>query len=529
MVRQPQRHVPLVRPPDRSAPSRNPSLLSHRVIVLSNRAPFRHEHAADGSLTIKRSASGLVTALEPLVEAYSGTWVAHGAGSADMSVVDHRDGLDVPPANPRYRLRYVAMADDEHRRFYYGFANEGLWPLCHAVNVPPIFRSLDFQMYRTANARFAAAVCDEAAGHSPLVLVQDYHFALAPRMLRSRLPSSSVVAFWHIPWPSPDVFKTCPWAEPLLEGLLGSDVVGLQTTADCVNFLRSVESLLGATLHRRDRDTLVWHRGRSTRVREYPVGIEWGNPVVRSTPPVRVCREQVCRTLGLAPDARIGIGIDRLDYTKGIHQKFLAVERLLERQPDLRERFVFVQVAEPSRDCLPAYRAARAQLRETSARVNARFGTNRYQPVMLLETHHEPDEVYRLYRAADLCYVGSLHDGMNLVAKEFVCARDDERGVLVLSQCAGAARQLDAALTVDPRAVDSSADVLLEALGMPSAEQAMRMQRLRANVATFDARWWAHQLVHDALQESASACASSDWLPARPRSASARHGVLTAD
>ncbi len=507
----------MLRQPPRDGSLGNPSLLGHRVIVLSNRAPFRHERAADGSLTIKRSASGLVTALEPLVEAYSGTWVAHGAGNADMSVVDHRGGLSVPIANPRYRLRYVRLRDEEHRRFYYGFSNEGLWPLCHAVNVQPVFRSLDFEMYQRANARFAAAVCDEAASDSALVLVQDYHFALAPRMLRRRLPSSTVVAFWHIPWPTPDVFKVCPWAGQLLEGLLGSDVVGFQTRGNCVNFLRCVESLLGATLHRRDHDTLVWHRGRSTIVREYPVGIEWGNAAVCSTPPAEVCREHVCRTLSLASDARIGIGIDRLDYTKGIHHKFLAVERLLEGYPELRERFVFVQVAEASRDCLPAYRAARAELLDTGARVNARFGTNRYQPVILLEGHHEPDEVYQLYRAADLCYVGSLHDGMNLVAKEFVCARNDERGVLVLSRFAGAARQLGAALMVDPRAVGSSADVLRKALDMPYAEQAERMQRLRANVATFDARWWAHQLIHDAMQKGGAARGLSDSLFAQPR------------
>jgi trehalose 6-phosphate synthase len=480
----------------RATPKISPDFDWSRVIVLANRAPFRHERATDGRVVVKRSASGLVTALEPLIESYSGIWVAHGAGNADTAVVDDRGGLNVPPASPQYRLRYVWLPDDEHQGYYYGFANEGLWPLCHAVDVQPVFRPDDFRMYRAANTRFAAAVAEEAGGGSPLVLVQDYHFALAPRALRQRLPWSTVVAFWHIPWPRPRMFRTCPWARELLEGLLGSNIVGLQTEDDCMNFLGCVESILHA-----DVDLLqntVTYRGHSTNVRAYPVGVAWANQVVRTTPPSSACRERVGRDLQLPSRVQLGVGIDRLDYTKGINEKFLAIERLFELRPEVRGHFVFVQVAEPSRDCLPAYRAARTQLIDTSERVNSRFGTSSYRPIQLLEAHHEPDEVYRFYRAADLCYVASLHDGMNLVAKEFVCARDDERGVLVLSQFAGAAQQLRGALLVNPSDVDRSAGVLADALGMSIAEQSKRMRLLRANVATFDASWWAQQLIHDA-------------------------------
>jgi trehalose 6-phosphate synthase len=346
------------------------------------------------------------------------------------------------------------------------------------------------------NTRFATAVAEEAAGDSAVVLVQDYHFALAPRMLRQRLPSSTLVAFWHIPWPRPRVLRTCPWARELLEGLLASTIVGLQTHEDCMNFLGGVESTLDADVD--VSQNTVWYRGHATRVRAYPVGVEWNNQAVRATPPATVCRERVCRDLRLPSDVRLAVGIDRLDYTKGINEKLLAVERLLETHAELRGRFVLVQVAEPSRDCIPAYRAARTHLLATSQRVNARFGTSSYLPIQLLEAHHDPADVYRLYRAADLCYVGSLHDGMNLVAKEFVCARDDERGVLVLSQFAGATQQLRAALLVNPYAVDTSAEVLAQALGMSIPEQAKRMRLLRANVAAFDASWWARELVQDA-------------------------------
>jgi trehalose 6-phosphate synthase len=496
MLRQPELCDNDLRTRERSPASLDVSHRRERVIVLANRAPFIHERTGDGRVSLKRSASGLVTALEPLVEACSGIWVAHGAGNADTAVADDRGGLDVPPANPQYRLRYVWLPDDEHRGYYYGFANEGLWPLCHSVYVQPVFRTTDFRMYQLANARFAAAVCEEAEGTSPLVLVQDYHFALAPRILRSRLPLSTVVAFWHIPWPYPRVFKACPWSHEVLDGLLGSDIVGFQTPEDCANFLDTIASTLPADVDR--RENVVTFRGHSTEVRAYPVGVEWANPFVRATPAAKACRARVCRDLQLPAGVRVGVGIDRLDYTKGINEKLLAIERLLEMHSEFRGRFVFVQIAEPSRECLPAYRTARAQLVETAERVIRRFGTDICRPIVLLEAHHEPADVYRLYRAADFCYVGSLHDGMNLVAKEFVCARDDERGVLVLSQFTGAAQQLGAALVVNPYAVDESADVLAQALCMSDAEQSKRMRLMRRVVEKFDIYWWADGLLHDA-------------------------------
>jgi trehalose 6-phosphate synthase len=470
-----------------------------RVIVLANRAPFTHE-SSGGHVLTTRSASGLVTALEPLLEKYAGTWVAHAAGSADMSVIDTLGGIDVPPANPRYRVRYVPVPDDEYRGYYYGFANEGLWPLCHTVKVMPVFRRCDYEMYRAANTRFAAVVAGEAGGGSPVVLVQDYHFALAPRMLRRRLPHARVVAFWHIPWPRPGTFRTCPWAQELLEGLLGSDIVGLQTDDDCRNFLGCVEALLGANVDL--SEGIVEYDGHITTVRAYPVGVDCARGALRSLPSAASCREQVCREFGLPSGFRLGVGIDRMDYTKGINEKFLAIERVLEMQPELVGRFAFIQVAEPSRDSLSAYRAARTQVIETCARVNARFGTDDGAPIRLLERHHEPEDVYRYYRAADFCYVGSLHDGMNLVAKEFVSARDDERGVLVLSQFAGAAHQLRAAVLVNPVRLDECAEAIAKALGMPPIEQAKRMRILRDNVESFDASWWAMQMVEDAARLS---------------------------
>jgi trehalose 6-phosphate synthase len=466
------------------------------IVVLANREPIRHDRAADGRIVVKRSASGLVTALEPLIQACAGVWVAHGAGTADSVVVEWRDGLEVPPANPMYRLRRVWLDDHEKQGYYYGFSNEGLWPLCHQAHVQPVFRPDDFDTYRVVNTRFAEAVCEEVESESPLILVQDYHFALAPQAIRERLPLSTIVAFWHIPWPNPRDYAVCPWGRQLIEGLLGSTIVGFQTPDDCENFIETVECVLDAHIDR--RRNVITCGDRRTTVHAYPVSVEWPSRWACQSPPVATCRAAVRRQLHLPPDVRLAVGVDRLDYTKGIDEKFLAVERLLELHPEFCERFVFVQIAEPSRDCLAAYQAYRSRLADTTDRINLRFGTDRYRPLILLEAHHEPAEVYRFLRAADVCYVGSLHDGMNLVAKEFVVARDDERGVLVLSRFAGAALELTDALLVNPCAIDDSARVLAQALHMTDEEQASRMRAMRDVVAEFNASRWVGEMLTDA-------------------------------
>jgi trehalose 6-phosphate synthase len=469
---------------------------SHRtsMIVLANRAPYRHERAADGSVRLVRSASGLVTALEPLVEAMSGTWIAHG-DVVDVECTSGRRRGTVS-GSPRYGLRYVSFGQAEYDGFYAGFANEALWPLCHSAHVQPVFRTSDFHHYQSANRRFAAAVCEEAGDDAPVILVQDYHMALAPAVIRRGSPQSAVVTFWHIPWPHVRAFRTCPWAATLLEGMLGSDVIGLQTDDDCRNFLAAVHHFIDADVDESRGE--IRYAGRAIRVRAYPVGVPWNPPLLRSLPPAAQCREQILHGLGLPAHARIGIGVDRLDYTKGIAEKFQAIEHLLERQPELRGVFAFVQVAEPSRTSLAAYQETRIAAEAAAARVNARFGSHGYRPILLLDRHFDGPEVYRMYRAADVCFVNSLDDGMNLVAKEFASAREDEQGVLVLSQFAGASQQLTSALLVNPYAPEQSARTLADALAMPAAEQARRMRAMRAVVAESDTSQWAEHILRDA-------------------------------
>ncbi len=474
----------------------NPASDGRRVIVLANREPLSHEWDADGRITTKVSTSGLVTASEPLVRDSGGVWVAHGSGSADRVVVDRWDGVMIPAEDPAYRLRRVWLDDAEQDGYYYGFANDGLWPLCHRVHVRPEFRSADFDMYWTINARFADAVCDEAQDDPALVFVQDYHFALAPLMIRERLPFSTIAGFWHIPWPSVERLEICPWAAYLVEGMLGADLFGFQTPQDCAHFLHAAESLVGAEVDR--RRAVVTYEGRQTEVRAYPASVQAQPACVRELGSADRCARALRSRLGVRERDRIVLGVDRLDYTKGIEEKILAFERLLDAYPQFVDSLVLVQIAQPSRQRLKPYQEVRERVVAAAARVNARFATADWRPIVLIEEAQGPADVYRLYRAADVCYVGSLHDGMNLVAKEFVTARDDDRGVLVLSGFAGAALELRDAVVINPYDVEGTANALASALEMNAVEQQHCMRRMRAHIHAWDARAWGARLLEDA-------------------------------
>ncbi len=474
----------------------NENLHGERVVIVANREPYIHQRADDGGVTVQHPASGLVTALEPVMRACSGVWVAHGSGSADRETVDANDHVMVPPGEESYSLRRVWLTPEEEKGYYYGFANEGLWALCHVAHTRPDFRASDWEHYRAVNQKFADAVCEEVEVDDPIVLVQDYHFALAPRMIRERLPKATIITFWHIPWPSSERFGICPWREELIEGVLGSSVVGFHTQQHCNNYLDSVDAFVECRIDR-EQNAVVRAR-RSTLVRPYPISIEWPVHWLDDLPSAAECRAAVRAELGLAPDALLGVGIDRLDYTKGIEERLLAVERLLERFPEFVGRFVFAQLAAPSRTTIPAYRALNETVEAVAARINERFGREGYQPIKLLRSHHEPPTVYRYYRAADLCYVSSLHDGMNLVAKEFVSARGDELGVLVLSCFTGAARELTEALIVNPYDLEEASSALAAALRMPPEEQRERMRSMRALLAEFNVYRWAGRMLTDA-------------------------------
>ena len=483
------------------SPSRLRSLLhdelaGDEILVVSNREPYIHTHTGKG-IEVRRPASGLVTAVEPVMRACSGTWIAHGAGSADRETVDEKDRVPVPPAKPAYTLRRVWLSKEEEQGYYYGFANEGLWPLCHIAHVRPVFRSSDWDHYVEVNQRFADAVISEAHSEDPVVLVQDYHFALLPRMVREALPKATIITFWHIPWPNPESFGICPWREEIIEGLLGSTILGFHTPFHCKNFLETVDRYLEARIEH--EASTISYNGELTQVEPYPISIAWPEANAQQ-PSVEQCRKEIRKELGLPDDHLLALGVDRLDYTKGIIERFQAVERLLEMQPNLVGKFSLVQIAAPSRSSLDEYQNFEARVKHLEQRINRRFGSGRYLPIILKMEHHESEQVWRYYRACDICVVTSLHDGMNLVAKEFIAARDDERGVLILSQFTGAARELHEALIVNPYYIEQGAEALYRAITMPEVEQRERMRSLRALVQDFNIYRWAARMLLDAAR-----------------------------
>lgn len=470
------------------------------VLVVSNRQPYIH-NMDDGKVVLQRPASGLVTALEPIMRACGGTWIAHGNGSADSLMVDKADRLAVPPDQPTYTLRRVWLSDAEQDGYYYGLANEGLWPLCHIAFVRPTFRASDWDQYVAVNRKFADAVVAEAKTENPVVLVQDYHFALLPKMVRERLPEATIITFWHIPWPNAEMFSICPWKEEILDGLLGSSILGFHTQFHCLNFLESVDRFLACHI---DREHSVVRRGASslatTLVRPYPISIEWPPAALAAIPDVVDCGRRIRREYGLSSDVRLAVGVERFDYTKGIADRFRAVQSLLERHPEWIGRFTLLQVAAPTRGRLAAYQITQEEAESLAAEINERFGRDGWRPIELIARHHEPDEVLTLFRAADICLVSSLHDGMNLVAKEFVAARDDDDGVLVLSTFAGASRELREALIVNPYDVCGMAEAIHAGLRMPAEQRRERMRLMRDLVSEHNIHYWAGRMLLDAAR-----------------------------
>jgi len=469
------------------------------LFVIANREPYMHvrSNGSNGNVQVIVPASGLVTALEPVLLATDGTWIAHGSGNADREVVDAKDHLRVPPDHPSYTLRRVWLSAEEEKGYYEGFANEGIWPLCHIAHTRPIFRPEDWIAYQEVNRRFADAAIAEMEGtESPIVLVQDYHFALLPRMIKEARPDARVAIFWHIPWPNPEVFGICPWQRELIDGLLGADLIGFHIQSHCNNFLSTVDRVVEA-LTEWDRFS-VNRQGHVTRVRPYPISValqENGN----SLQPHRTMKEEsaaLCNELGISA-ALLGVGVDRIDYTKGILERFRAIELFFELYPSYQRRFTFVQIGAPSRTNIARYQSLLDELTAEAERINARFQAGHWKPILFLKKHHSHEEIARFYHAASLCLVTSLHDGMNLVAKEFVSSREDNLGVLILSTFAGAALELTDSLLVNPYDVQQLAGAIHRALNMPSDEQASRMQHMRTSVREHNVYRWAANLLSD--------------------------------
>jgi trehalose 6-phosphate synthase len=489
-----------------------------RLVIVANREPYIHvkrrvveppglwgklrraRPTEREEVTWMRPASGLVTALDPVMRTWGGTWVAHGSGSADRETADASGRLKVPPDQPSYTLRRVWLTQDEEDGYYYGLSNGAIWPLCHIAYARPEFNESDWEAYRRVNRRFADVVLEEVGRGPAIVFVQDYHFALLPRLLKDARPDIIVCQFWHIPWPNAEAFRVCPWGEQILHGLLGNDLLSFHIQFHCNNFLETVERTLEARVDY-ERFAVV-RGGHATHVKPFPISIDpelWAGPAKLAERQAE--SRSVRKALGLEGE-RIIFGVDRLDYTKGIPDRIRAFERMLQRRPEWRERVALLQIGAPSRDQLSRYKALSQEVDDIVAWVNRTHGTPHWRPIVYLREHREPADIAALYRAADVCVVSSLHDGMNLVAKEFIASRTDHQGVLVLSRFTGAARDLHEAVLVNPFAVDEFADALHFALAMPIEQQMRRMKALHARVLGQTVYDWAAGILREATAMS---------------------------
>src|SRR5947208_12675732 len=460
------------------------------LVVVSNREPVSH-YWRNGKIHPQIPASGLVTAMGPVMRVCGGVWVAHGSGDADVETADARGRLGLPEDDPRYTLRRVWLTKEEEQGYYYGFANEGLWPLCHIVHTRPTFRPDDFAHYQAANRKFAETVLSEIRdAENPLVLIQDYHFALLPALVKAERPDARVAIFWHIPWPNFEAFGICPWQRELLEGMLGADLVGFHTQYYCNNFLETVDRTLETRI---DWERFAVTCGeRTTSVKPFPISVA---PGFLDDPPQRT-REELRRDLGISAEF-FGVGVERVDYTKGLPERFRALRWFFERYPEYRERLVFVQLGAPSRSTIKRYAELALEVEATVREVNHAVGTKSWRPIVYLSGHHEHREIWPYYRHADFCMVTSLHDGMNLVAKEFVSVRDDDDGVLILSRFAGASHELRDALIINPYDLDGTAEAIRTALEMPKDERRARMTRMRHVVSEHNIYRWAGLLMSE--------------------------------
>jgi alpha,alpha-trehalose-phosphate synthase [UDP-forming] len=469
----------------------------HQLIVVANREPYIHR--LNGSrVACIQPASGMAAALDPVMRACGGTWVGHGSGDADRQAVDAYDRVRVPPDDPHYTLRRVWLTREQEDGYYYGLSNEGLWPLCHIAFTRPTFDPRHWAIYREVNELFARAVLEEAQGKPAFVFIQDYHFGLLPGLLKRANPGLVVAQFWHIPWTNPEVFRAFPWKDELLDGLLGNDLLGFQLRCHCQNFLETVDRFLEAKVAQEWSE--VVRGGKTTLVRPFPISIDFEEHAAAAWAPEMGGRVEAWRDRLRLKDRVVGLGVDRLDYTKGIPDRLHALDLFLERCPAWRERLVFVQVGVPSRSPIAQYRALEGEIESLVGQVNRKWGTETWRPVVFLKRHLDQPDLMAVHRLADFCVVSSLHDGMNLVAKEYVASRADEGGVLILSEFAGAAREMPDALLVNPFAVEEIAEAIRRAVEMPPAETRKRMRKLRRAVADNNVYRWAGKVISALLR-----------------------------
>ena len=461
------------------------------LYVVSNREPYMHViEDTSGEARCIRPASGVVTAIDPILRACGGTWIAHGSGNADRKFVNSKNKLAVPPEDNRYILKRVWMTKEEEQGYYYGFSNEGLWPLCHITHTRPIFRESDWQMYKKVNQKFADAILEELPAKNPFVFIQDYHFTLLPKMIKEKQPNATIALFWHIPWPNPEIFATCPYQKEILDGMLDSDLIGFHVQFHCNNFLDTANRFLESRVDT-EKFSIV-RAGKETFVRAFPISVDgyMGEDVERCSAEI----EKLSKEFELY-NKIVAVGVERIDYTKGLVERMYAVDRFLEKYPQYKGKFVLIQLAAPSRTHIKRYHDLMGEIDEVVEKVNWKHSDGNWKPIIYLKKHFSPEEIKPYYALADVCIVSSLHDGMNLVAKEYVISNKKLDGVLILSRFTGAARELTDAIQINPYSIEEFADAIKFAMEMPVEERKRRMESMRKIVTENNVYRWAGNVI----------------------------------
>lgn len=462
--------------------------------VVSNREPYMHVvDEAVGSPKCIRPASGVVAAIDPILRACGGMWIGHGSGNADKKFVNSKNKLGVPPEDNRYILKRVWLSKEEEDGYYYGFSNECLWPLCHITHTRPVFRESDWQMYKKVNQKFADAILEELPARNPFIFIQDYHFTLLGKMIKEKRPDATIALFWHIPWPNPEVFSICPYQDEILDGMLGCDLIGFHVQYHCNNFLDTVNRLLECRVNT-EKFSIV-RSGKETYVRSFPISVDVSvaNKLCQAKSGQK---DKIIEEFDLK-DKIVGLGVERIDYTKGITEKVLAIDRFLEKNPQYKKKFVFIQLAAPSRTHIKRYHDLMAEIDEVIEKINWKHLDGNWKPIIYLKRHFSPEEIAPFYALADICIVSSLHDGMNLVAKEYVASKKDLSGALILSCFTGAARELTDAILINPYSIEEFAESIKLAVQMPAEEKIRRMVNMRKTVSENNVYRWAGNIITD--------------------------------
>jgi len=468
----------------------------YAFVVASNRQPYIHK-LSRGKITCTRGPGGVVTALDPIMQELKGLWVCCSSGDADR-LASKNSKVKVPPQNPSYELKYIWLNKEENLGYYFGYSNQGLWPLSHLVFVKPEFSNEHWQVYKQVNKKFAESINEELKGKKAIVFIQDYHLALVSKYLKEINPEAITLLFWHIPWPTYDVFRVLPQRQELLEGMLSYDLLGFQIRYFCNNFLDAVAGEVEAKINKETHQTVF--KGHTSLIRSYPISVDFeGINEVSKEEEVEDIEQSLKEEFGLGRH-KVIIGLDRIDYTKGIAERIKAVDMLLDAHPELKEKIVFVQMGEISRIHLAQYKQLNEKVNALVEEVNFKHSQNSWKPVIFVRRHLNFKEVLAFYKIADICVVSSLHDGMNLVAKEFVSAKTDEKGALILSRFTGAGRELKESFLVNPYHTEETSSAIYKALTMSSQERKKRMKKLRQTVQRNDIWKWIGQIVSDIPQ-----------------------------